>query len=73
MPRKWGDGPEELSQPRFVQFPRKVDDWLHHRAKTDRRSLAWTIREIVVEAYNQAMTPPKREKTSPLPRPTKPR
>jgi len=64
MPRKWGEGPDELMQPRFVQFPGKVDRWLHDRAAEERRSLAWIIREIVVAAYDEAQAPaPKRKAT----------
>jgi len=61
MPRKWGNGPDELNQPRFVQFPGKVDEWLHEVADAERRSLAWVIREIVVDAYEQATAAPKRK------------
>jgi len=64
MPRKWGEGPEELNQPRFVQFPGKVDEWLHQRAAAERRSLAWVIREIVVEAYEQATAVQPRRKAA---------
>lgn len=64
MPRRWGSGPDELQQPRFVQFPKKVDDWLHDRAESERRSLAWVIRELVVEAYDQATAPPARRKAA---------
>lgn len=53
MHRQWSSQPDELNQPRFVQFNGAVDEWLQEVAATERRSLAWVIREIVTDAYQQ--------------------
>jgi hypothetical protein len=54
MPRQWSSEPDELNQPRFVQFSGSVDAWLQEVAATERRSLAWVIREIVTDAHQRA-------------------
>lgn len=53
MPRRFGDGADDLGQQRSIQLTNKVDRWAHELAARQRRSVSWVIRDIITQAYER--------------------
>lgn len=62
MPKKNADG--RLGPARYSYFPKEVDEWLLARAEAEERTLAWIIRQAVIENYNRetAFVPRRRSR-----------